>query len=182
MTLPKGVFVFTSNVDGLFQRAGFDDTRVSECHGSIHQLQCLRPCSDEIWPADKVIPKVDESACRLLSPLPRCPGCGGIARPNILMFGDSGWIETRWLSQNARLYDWLGETKSFVVIELGAGKHIPTVREFGQSICHKHACPMIRINPTEPDLGPLSGISLPMRALAALRGIGGSLDAVSPIE
>lgn len=44
--LPYGAFVFTSNVDGQFQKAGFDPERVLECHGSIHWLQCLRDCSD----------------------------------------------------------------------------------------------------------------------------------------
>ena len=33
---PAGHFVFTSNVDGQFQKAGFDDARIVECHGSIH--------------------------------------------------------------------------------------------------------------------------------------------------
>lgn len=38
-----GSFVFTSNVDGQFQRAAFADERVLECHGSIHHLQCTTP-------------------------------------------------------------------------------------------------------------------------------------------
>jgi len=33
-------FVFTSNVDGQFQKAGFDPERIAEVHGSIHHLQC----------------------------------------------------------------------------------------------------------------------------------------------
>src|SRR5262245_12600281 len=32
---PLGFFVFTSNVDGHFQRAAFPPDRVLECHGSI---------------------------------------------------------------------------------------------------------------------------------------------------
>ncbi|MGB8419614.1 Sir2 family NAD-dependent protein deacetylase [Paraburkholderia sp.] len=40
-----GAFVFTSNVDGQFQKAGFPDDRVHECHGSIHTLQCLEGCT-----------------------------------------------------------------------------------------------------------------------------------------
>src|SRR5215470_10752216 len=36
----QGAFVFTSNVDGHFQRAGFDEERVVECHGSINWMQC----------------------------------------------------------------------------------------------------------------------------------------------
>ena len=38
---PHGAFVFTSNVDGQFQKAGTPPDRVVECHGSIHHLQCL---------------------------------------------------------------------------------------------------------------------------------------------
>jgi len=38
---PHGGFVFTSNVDGQFQKAGYDDHRIVECHGSIHHLQVI---------------------------------------------------------------------------------------------------------------------------------------------
>jgi NAD-dependent SIR2 family protein deacetylase len=41
-------FVVTSNVDGQFQKAGFDEERILEVHGSIHHLQCLAGCTDRI--------------------------------------------------------------------------------------------------------------------------------------
>lgn len=41
---PYGAFIYTSNVDGQFQKAGFADDHLIECHGSIHHLQCLTPC------------------------------------------------------------------------------------------------------------------------------------------
>ena len=43
-----GAFVFTSNVDGQFQKAGFPADRVVEVHGSIHHLQCMDGCFDSI--------------------------------------------------------------------------------------------------------------------------------------
>jgi NAD-dependent SIR2 family protein deacetylase len=49
--MPNGYFVFTSNVDGHFQKAGFNPLRIDECHGSIHYLQCLEPCSTSVWDA-----------------------------------------------------------------------------------------------------------------------------------
>ncbi len=104
--LRHGAFVFTSNVDGQFQRAGFDPARLVECHGSIHHLQCTRPCSDAIWPADTVRPVIDPATCRMAPPLPTCPHCGALARPNILMFGDGAWIDTRSEAQYARLERW----------------------------------------------------------------------------
>ena len=91
----QGLSVFTSNVDGQFQMAGYFAEAVHECHGSIHHLQCLEGCSDAIWPADDFGPDVDESTCRRRTAPPRCPHCGGLARPNILMFNDGDWREAR---------------------------------------------------------------------------------------
>ena len=170
-SLPHGAFVFTSNVDGWFQKAGFDANRVMECHGSIHHLQCMRSCADKLWAADSVNPVVDNAMCRLVSPLPKCPDCGALARPNILMFGDWNWLDTRTQMQRVRLQDWLMDAGSVVVIELGAGIHIPTVRQFGQQLGH----PLIRINPTKPELGTARGVSLRLGALEALRGIDDAL-------
>ncbi|HZD55023.1 MAG TPA: Sir2 family NAD-dependent protein deacetylase, partial [Candidatus Aquicultoraceae bacterium] len=79
-------FVVTSNVDGHFQSAGFAEESILEVHGSIHQLQCLTPCSGEIWPNREEIP-VDPDTMRAMR-IPGCPRCGQVARPNILMFGD----------------------------------------------------------------------------------------------
>ena len=86
----------------------------------------------KIWTAEGVEPVVDESRCHLASPLPVCPRCGGTARPNILMFGDGDWLDTRVHEQQARLEQWLGNVKKLVIIEVGAGTHIPTVRHFGE--------------------------------------------------
>ena len=41
---PGGYFVFTSNVDGHFQKAGFPADRVMEVHGSVDWMQCTASC------------------------------------------------------------------------------------------------------------------------------------------
>src|SRR5215510_6472541 len=51
---PLGAFVFTSNVDGQFQKAGFAEDEVIECHGSIHFLQCTDYCAQPIYAADSI--------------------------------------------------------------------------------------------------------------------------------
>ena len=38
--LKKEYHVYTSNVDGHFQKAGFDENKVTEVHGSINHYQC----------------------------------------------------------------------------------------------------------------------------------------------
>jgi len=170
--MPHGAFVFTSNVDGQFARAAYPGDRICEIHGSIHHMQCMGGCSDDVWPADDFAPEVDEENCLLSSPLPVCPHCKGLARPNILMFGDWGWIETRTRLQDAALRDWLGEAKRPVIVEIGAGTTIPSVRHFGETT---HGT-LIRINPTEPEVPRGKGYGLRMGGLEGIRGLRDALD------
>ena len=125
---PMGYFVFTSNVDGQFQKAGFDERRIVECHGSIHHRQCSAPCRDEIWLAEDEEFTVNPETMAAEGDLPACPECGGVARPNILMFGDGTWIPERSEEQYTRYQRWLSEIGhgKLAVIELGAGTAVPT--------------------------------------------------------
>src|SRR5262249_39068902 len=133
--LPGGYFVYTSNVDGHFQRAGFDPERVLEVHGSVNWMQCRHRCGAGIFLADRVAPAgvdVDMETMRAREPLPACLGCGRMARPNVLMFNDSEWEEARSYQQELRLQDWLGQLDGarVVLVECGAGTAVPTVRHF----------------------------------------------------
>ena len=166
-SLPEGCFVFTSNVDGHFAQAGFDARHIAECHGSIHHLQCLDGCTDDVWPAEEFDPQVDAESCRLTSGLPNCPHCCAVARPNILMFDDWDWLERRSLEQHERLRSWLGRVGRLLVIEIGAGTAIPTVRRMSESVGGR----LIRINPDEPRLGGAEGVSLECGGLEALAAI-----------
>lgn len=169
--LTHGAFIFTSNVDGQFQKAGFREDQVCECHGSIHHLQCVEPCAERIWPASSVVPVVDVEHCRLVSTLPSCPSCGGLARPNILMFDDWQWIADRTDRQRTRLDAWLTQVQSPLIIELGAGKAIATVRHFSDA----SGLPMIRINPREAGVAGGKSIGLRAGALEALELLGNAL-------
>ncbi|SDF42318.1 MULTISPECIES: Sir2 family NAD-dependent protein deacetylase [unclassified Duganella] len=169
--MEHGYGVFTSNVDGQFQLAGFDPQRIHECHGSIHHLQCLQPCGADIWRADAYKPQVDNSACQLMNAPPTCPHCGGLARPNILMFGDGGWIERRAAAQEARLSRLLRQAERPLVIELGAGVAIPSVRYFGQSVVSHYNGRMVRINPREPQVASPRDVGLAAGSLQALSAI-----------
>ncbi|MEY8171410.1 SIR2 family NAD-dependent protein deacylase [Burkholderia multivorans] len=162
--MPNGGFVLTSNVDGQFQKAGFDPARIVEIHGSIHALQCLRPCSDDTWDAAPFIPAVDEAACRLVGEPPRCPHCGGLARPNILMFGDAGWLGARYAEQEHALQQWIAQAGRVAVVEIGAGTAIPTVRMLSEQL----GADVIRINAREAHARRADVIGLKGGALATL--------------
>ena len=170
--MKEGSFVFTSNVDGHFQKAGFDDDRVIECHGSIGHLQCARPCRDEIWTGRDLRIDVDEETLRAVSPLPRCSACGALARPNVLMFSDWHWLPNRTSGQEHRFDSWLGTVAgtSLAIIELGAGSAVPTVRMTSERLASRPGATLVRINPREPQV-PHGHISLSLGALEALEAI-----------
>jgi NAD-dependent SIR2 family protein deacetylase len=166
---PGSYFVFTSNVDGHFQKAGFEDDRVVECHGSIHHLQCIRLCSENIWEAEPGPIQIDEAQFRAFDPLPKCRNCSALARPNVLMFGDGSWLDHRTQAQELRLEAWFEDVSAarLAIIELGAGSGIPTVRHFAELAAAKTCGTLIRINPMEYSV-PEGGIGLPMGAAEAM--------------
>lgn len=164
-------FVVTSNVDGQFQKAGFDEDRILEVHGSIHWLQCLTPCSDNIWPNHEQIP-IDEITMRS-GHIPRCPRCKAVSRPNILMFGDWSWLPDRTHQQEQRLQQFLYEQvdNRIVVIEMGAGTAIPTIRAMSERLGWRYAgATVIRINIRESEIAA-PHIGLACGALEGLRAI-----------
>lgn len=71
--------IITQNIDGLHQSAG--SRRVLELHGSVRTANCTR-CGREIsgeWLAARLIESED---------VPRCEKCGGILKPNVVLFGE----------------------------------------------------------------------------------------------
>ena len=69
----------TQNVDGLHERAGTQN--VIRYHGSLWELQCWSGCADAParWPDETV---------KFVELPPRCPHCGGLARPGVVWFGE----------------------------------------------------------------------------------------------
>ncbi len=67
----------TQNVDGLHELAR--TCNVVRFHGSIWELACWSGCGAALWQDDRAsLPELP----------PRCPGCGGIARPGVVWFGE----------------------------------------------------------------------------------------------
>jgi NAD-dependent SIR2 family protein deacetylase len=168
----RGAFVFTSNVDGHFQRAGFDPERIVEVHGAIDWMQCTRECGVGIFPADDYAVELDAATFRARPPLPTCPRCNALARPSILMFGDADWDPARYDLQRRRLNSWLSSIAGarLAILEFGAGTAVPTVRWFCERLASNTGGTLIRVNPRESEV-PAGHLSLPLGALAALRAI-----------
>jgi NAD-dependent SIR2 family protein deacetylase len=164
-------FVVTSNVDGQFQKAGFAAESVLEVHGSIHHLQCTEPCSQAIWENAETV-EVELETMRARS-VPRCARCRGVARPNILMFGDGSWLPDRSDGQRALFEAFVDAHRRsrLAVVELGAGTAIPTIRHTSEWLGRSDGATVVRINVREPS------IAAPHVGLAA-----GAREALERIE
>ncbi len=161
-------FVFTSNVDNAFKKAGFADDKIVECHGAIEWNQCT--CGVGITAAGDEEVVIDMETMRATDNVPTCPGCGKGTRPNIMMFGDPYWAAKRTDTQLGHYYNWTGPQagKNVVVVECGAGVEIPSVRCQSEDMAKEIGGTLIRINPVH-DRVPKGHLSLKMGALEALQ-------------
>lgn len=66
--------IVTQNIDGLHQRAG--SKTVYELHGSVHRNYCVK-CHRFYG---------IEEFCDLCNPIPHCETCGGVIKPDVVLF------------------------------------------------------------------------------------------------
>ena len=86
--------------------------------------------------------------------IPYCHHCQKVARPNILMFGDYSWVSRRTAIQEENFDDFIqaNANNKLVIIEIGAGTAVPTIRNLSQRLGSKQLATVIRINPREPQI------------------------------
>lgn len=117
------------------------------------------------------------------SVIPTGPGLA-TARPNVMMFDDGGVNTAVMDAQEARFTSWLNSlspaSSRLVIIEIGAGTAVYTIRALTEETLHRFACAkLIRINLEQP--GAPSGcedrcISLALGALDGLSRINRRLN------
>lgn len=153
---PYGGLFVTSNVDGHALRAGID--RVHEEHGSINHWQCTNlMCSKANGLKTPPNVEVDELTMRANVSSEHYCGCGKPLRPNILMFWDAYFDESREVTQSKMadqyIYSLLDSKKipRVAVIEIGAGDAIATMRAKASDAASKFQTKVIRIN-MEPEV------------------------------
>lgn len=132
--LKTDYFVFTTNVDGYWLRAGYDPSRVVERHGSLLQAQCSQGCPG-LWSVDhSKLSWSGDSQPLLTSEPPRCPQCNAIARPAAYLFSDGNWNKSAYRHQRQRFHEWKESVGNTVVLELGAGIGLATARNEGEDL------------------------------------------------
>jgi len=166
-----GFFSFTSNIDGAFRRIGIPEDQLHEVHGSIDFMQCVNNCTNNasnIWKAKDTEwnMKIDPTSSHAVAAdqeFPQCPNCKGRARSNVMMFSDGTFDSRRIDKQEAAFDAWLLRVKSankyvpikVLVIEIGAGVTIPTVRRTSEYVIKMlglEQASLLRINPEHPQI------------------------------
>ena len=167
----ENYFICTSNVDGHFAKAGFSKDKIYEVHGSIHHAQCIHNDDGNIWSMDGNSVLVDEEKF-VATKMPVCPECGCVSRPNILMFYDHEFNHKRAWAQRKKYDAWLSHNMNsrIVIIEIGAGLAVPTIRIFGERMAKRFKrAHLIRINPVDTHLSAYRGMAIRAEGLEGLK-------------
>lgn len=130
----KDYFVITSNVDGQFEKTGFDVKRVFAVQGDYAYIQCAQGCHDRLYYNENLVNEMVSKTrdCRIPSGLvPHCPVCGGKmdvhVRKDMFFVQDSHWYESY-----SRYRDFMekASTGNTLLLELGVGYNTPTIIRF----------------------------------------------------
>jgi NAD-dependent deacetylase len=88
--------VITQNIDALHTRAG--SKQVLEVHGSMRSLTCIQ-CYSKVDAAPFWGAYLEDGQ------MPRCPSCGGILKPDLVLFGEQlphrTWLAAQEASRNS---------------------------------------------------------------------------------
>jgi len=104
------VWVLTQNVDGFHRAAG--SRQVIDIHGDVHELVCT---------ACPYRTRVDDYAG--LAPLPVCLRCGGVVRPDVVLFGE--YLAVEKVAELRRQLD-----RGFdLVVSVGTTSRFPYISE-----------------------------------------------------
>jgi NAD-dependent SIR2 family protein deacetylase len=119
----KNYFCVTSNVDSGFYRAGFDEKRLFEVHGSHRACQCIMDATHGIFPT-------------VAGGTRTCLVCAMPTRPNVLFFNDHDFNPEVLYGQQARYNHFLdtSEKGRVAILELGVGDTVPRVRQIGNRL------------------------------------------------
>ena len=147
----EDVWVLTQNVDGFHRQAGSDN--VIEIHGYIHELICMN-CDHQRTIADYGGLEIP----------PVCRRCGGVERPNVVLFGE--FLPARAMEQ---FYEQLGRGFD-MVFSVGTTSIFPYIAA-PVIEASRQGVPTVEINPADTAVTPYVGFKLAAGAAASMNRI-----------
>lgn len=145
------VWVLTQNVDGFHRAAG--STNVIDIHGDLHELIC---CSCDYRQSADLHSEIALP--------PRCPECGGLVRPDVVLFGEMlPPAKTECLQVEL--------TTGFdIVFSVGTSSLFHYIM-WPVQVAKNQGKFTIEINPSETSVSQLVDVRIPLGASAALSAI-----------
>lgn len=130
----KDYFVITTNVDHMFQKAGFDKKRLLYTQGDYGLFQCSEPCHNETYDNKDIVKKMYDSQSNMRIPsdlIPKCPKCGKPMTTN-LRCDDSFVQDDGWYKAMERYNHFINTHKNLniVYLELGVGYNTPGIIKY----------------------------------------------------
>jgi NAD-dependent deacetylase len=145
------VWVLTQNVDGFHRRAG--SRNVIDIHGDLHRLRCIH--------CPHAVTVVDYAG---LAIPPRCPACGGVLRPDVVLFGErlpASQLAT-YRAETAQGFD--------LVLSVGTTSIFPYIAAPMLDAYHLRK-PSVEINPGDTDVTEFVTVKVALRAAVAMGAI-----------
>jgi len=124
-------FIFTSNVDRLHQKSGCENSKICEIHGNLLTMQCDF-CNTLCQIPENF--QFDHTKFECTN-LPKCKNCGNLYRPNVFLFQDDNWNREIYAEQEQNFQKFTEQNKNdnLLILEIGAGITIPTIRYFNET-------------------------------------------------
>ncbi len=130
----KEYFVITTNVDHIFQRAGFDKARLYYTQGDYGLMQCPTPCHQATYDNEEIVKEMYKQQVGMLIPselIPYCPKCGEPMTTNLrkdnTFVQDEGWYKA------AEAYEaFINKFKdsNILYLDLGIGYNTPAIIKY----------------------------------------------------
>mmetsp|Transcript_5701 Transcript_5701/g.6593 ORF Transcript_5701/g.6593 Transcript_5701/m.6593 type:complete len:272 (-) Transcript_5701:40-855(-) len=155
-------WIYSSNVDGLFGHFPCFSNTVCEIHGNATKFRCshamgycdgVQRCGEKWKPWHNEVESSNSSKECVSSTYAinslcerkglKCPHCSLPLRPNVLMFHDTDTNVLSTISKSREKYqEWeafledeiLINDANVVILELGAGKNVPAVRDESEEV------------------------------------------------
>ena len=153
----KEYFVITTNVDGQFEKSGFDRERIFTVQGDYAYLQCANGCHDKLYYNENLVREMARQTtdCRIPSGLvPHCPVCGG--KMDVHVRKDRYFVQdSQWYASYERYQYHMGKAcdGNALLLELGVGYNTPTIIRFPfeRLAAQRKNITLVRINRDYPD-------------------------------